>query len=241
MEIVVFRGSPKKGNTFHATNIFMDELSKCGDVHFTEFILPDALPVFCTGCKACFFKDMSACPHKEYTVPIWDSIRQADLLVFSSPSYVLGATGQIKALLDHFGTKWMAHSPEREMFFKQAVIITNAAGAGMKNTIKTIGNSLDFWGVARRYAVKQALFYTDDWKNVPEKRKIKIKKQCEKIAKKIKKPAKKPRFKIRFLFFIMRIAQKMIHKKLVKDKMPNPTVDYLYWQQNGYFKRKPWK
>jgi thymidylate kinase len=51
--VTVFHGSPRKGNTYHATKIFMDELSKHENVHFTEFFLPKDLPVFCTGCTLC--------------------------------------------------------------------------------------------------------------------------------------------------------------------------------------------
>ena len=85
-------------------------LSSIGSGHdITEFYLPRDCPVFCTGCKKCFYADISVCPHSEYTVPIWESILEADLLVLTSPTYVFHVTAQMKALLDHFATKWMAH------------------------------------------------------------------------------------------------------------------------------------
>ena len=238
MKIVVINGAKNKGCTYKMKDMFLEALGGGNEV--TEYHLPDDAPVFCTGCKACFGKNISVCPHREYTVPIWNSILEAELLVFTSPVYVLRVTGQMKALLDHFGTKWMAHSPEAEMFFKKAVVITNAAGQGMKSVVKDIGVSLDFWGIAKRYQVSKALFYTN-WKDVSDKAKADIKKQCRAVAKKVSKPVNRPRFKVRFLFSVIKTAQKMINKKLIKDGQPQ-TIDYLYWQEKGWLNGgKPWK
>ncbi len=238
MKIVVINGVSYKGATYRMKDMFLESLGSEHDI--IEYNLPTDSPNFCTGCKVCFFKDISACPHSKYTNAIWDSIVESDLIVFTSPVYVMRATGQVKALLDHYGSKWMAHSPQKELFMKKAVIITNAAGRGMNSVIKDIGVSLDFWGVAKRYSIKKALFYTD-WDKTSEKTKINIKKQCTKIAKKLNMPINKPRFKIRFLFGIMRIAQKMINKKLLKDG-EETTSDYSYWQEMGWLDGgKPWK
>jgi multimeric flavodoxin WrbA len=238
MKIMVINGTQNKGCTYKMKEMFLEALGKAHEI--TEYRLPDDAPVFCTGCKACFFKDISVCPHREYTLPIWNGIKEADLIVITSPVYVFHATGQIKALLDHYGTKWMAHSPEKELFLKKAVIITNAVGQGMKNVIKDIGDSLDFWGVARRYSIRQALFVVE-WEKVSEKKKQNIRKQCIRVAKKVQGPVKKPRFRIRLLFKIMGIAQKLINKSLIK-KGESETIDYRYWKKNGWLNGdKPWK
>ena len=239
MNIVVINGTELKGCTFSMKDMF---LSAMGEGHIiTEYYLPKDCPVFCTGCKACFFKDISVCPHSQYTVPIWESISKADLLVFTSPTYVFNVTAQLKALLDHLATKWMAHSPEKQMFSKQAVIITNAIGQGMGKTVRSIKDSLDFWGVAHTYVVKQALFQAK-WDIVDNKRKAKIKAQCELISMKVlKRKYAKPRLKIKGLFYIMKVAQIMINKSELKAGKES-TKDYLYWKENGWLnKQKPWK
>lgn len=241
MKVTVINGVSYKGCNYQMKEIFLNSLrEKVGKIELTEYSLPIDCPVFCTGCKACFSKDISVCPHKKYTMPIWDSLLNADLLVFTSPVYVFGLTGQMKALLDHYGSKWMAHSPESPMFSKPAVIITNAAGMGLKNVVKNIGTSLDFWGVARTYTLKQALFM-GEWEDIPEKTKDKIKKKSQKLARKLaRKKNVKPRLTIKLRFYIMRFAQKMTHKTLIKQGYPE-TKDHIYWQEKGYLSgKKPW-
>jgi multimeric flavodoxin WrbA len=211
--------------------------------HVQEYVLPRDCPVFCTGCKACFSRDIGVCPHARHTVPIWDSILGADLLVLASPTYVFHVTAQMKALLDHYGTKWMAHSPERPMFRKNAVIITNAIGQGMGKTARDIKDSLDYWGVARTYVAKKALFQAN-WDMVDDRKKAAFQSQCERIAAKLRdgKPVK-PRLKIKGLFFFMKMAQVMIDKGERKAGRES-TKDYLYWKEKGWLEgkkgKKPW-
>ena len=239
MNITVINGTEIRGCTFAMKNEF---LAAMGDGHaVTEHTLPKDCPVFCTGCKTCVAKGIAACPHAQYTVPIWESIVSADLLIFVSPTYVFHTTGQMKAMLDHFALKWMPHSPDAAMFHKQAVVITNAIGQGMGKTMNDIKDSLDFWGVARTYSMTQALFQ-GKWELVSGKRKAVISKKCSKLAKKVKSAENvKPRLKIRGIFFIMKMAQKMINKGELKAGRPL-TSDYLYWEKNGWLNgKKPWK
>ena len=238
MNIVVINGTEQQGCTFAMKELFLEAM---GEGHkISEYFLPRDCPEFCTGCKACFSKDISICPHAQYTVPIWESILAADLLVFASPTYAFHVTAQLKALLDHYCTKWLAHSPEKQLFSKQAVIITNAIGQGMGKTAKDIKDSLDFWGVAYTYIIKQALFQAQ-WDGVDNKRKMAYQAQCEKIAKKIKRRKHvKPRLKIKGLFLMMKFAQIMIDKSERKAGR-GQTKDYLHWQENGWLGgKKPW-
>jgi multimeric flavodoxin WrbA len=238
MKIVAINGVSYKGCTYQMKEMFLKSLGDKNEIK--EFYLPKDSPVFCLGCKSCFNKDLTACPHKEYTIPIWDALRESDLIVIVSPVYVFHVVGQLKALLDHYGTKWMAHSPDPAMFLKKAVIITNAIGQGINNVIKDIGDSLDYWGIGKRYSIQKAL-YDIEWNKVSTKRKDSIQKQCDNVAKKVQKKIKRPRFKIRFLFKVLSIAHPLINKSLVK-KGDNESIDYLYWKQNGWFNgKKPWK
>lgn len=75
---------------------------------------------------------------------------EADVIILASPVYVYHVTGAMKAFLDHYGYRWMVHSPEESMFKKQGVCISTAAGAGVKSTNKDLMDSLFFGGVAKR-------------------------------------------------------------------------------------------
>ncbi|MDR1821047.1 MAG: NAD(P)H-dependent oxidoreductase [Oscillospiraceae bacterium] len=239
MKITVINGTEQRGCTFAMKEQLLASLG--GGHTVTEYFLPRDCPIFCTGCKTCFYKDLSACPHAQYTVPIWESIMDAELLVFTSPTYVFHATAQMKALLDHYGKNWMAHSPQAPMFRKQAVIITNAIGQGMDKTVRDIKDSLDFWGVARTYVIKQALFQPQ-WEQVTKKRKAAIMARCEKTAARITSRKRvTPTVKIKALFTVMRIAQGMIDKSERRAGREH-TADYLHWQKNGWLNgKKPWR
>jgi hypothetical protein len=147
----------------------------------------------------------------------------------------------MKALLDHYGSKWMAHSPESTMFTKQAVILVNAIGQGMGKTVKDIKDSLDSWGIAQTHVIKQALFQPK-WELVSDKTKEAVTKKCANVAGEIQAAKRvNPRIKIRCLFFVMKTAQKMIDKSERKAGRPR-TADYLHWEKNGWFSgKKPWK
>ena len=51
--------------------------------------------------------------------------------------------------LDHFGTWWVVHRPKPQRAHKQEVIVTTAAGGGMKRTAKDMEDSLSMWGIHR--------------------------------------------------------------------------------------------
>jgi|AGTN01.2.fsa_nt_gi Multimeric flavodoxin WrbA len=241
MKVAVVNGVEYKGCNYHIKEIFLAALKeKFGEFELTEYNLPSACPVFCTGCKACFYKDISVCPHRQYTNPIWESLVNADLLVFSSPVYVFHASAQLKALLDHYASKWMAHSPDERMFFKRAVILTNAAGMGMSKAVKDIGDSLNYWGVGRTYSLKYALFM-GEWKDVAEKTKETIRINCLKLASKLAEDKAAPGPGAKSRFYILRMAQKMINKTLIKRGF-SETKDHAYWKEKGWLgKKRPWK
>ena len=102
MKAVVFHGSPRKGNTYTVTKIFLDELSNCGETELTEFSFPKDLPEFCIGCQQCLRSPREKCPHSDHVDPIYEAIMHADALVFATPHY--GAScmpGSMKTLFDH--------------------------------------------------------------------------------------------------------------------------------------------
>ena len=105
VKICVIHGSPRRA--IHRARKYSWR-KKYGDVKFTEFFLPKAMPYFCNGC---FNLGEDKCPNAKYVEPIKEGMRETDGLRFSSPVYFMSESAQIKALLDHFGHIYMSHRP----------------------------------------------------------------------------------------------------------------------------------
>ena len=161
MKTVIIHGQNHKGSTYNIARILAEKIG--GET--TEFFLPKDFGEFCVGCTTCFMKDEKKCPHYEKLKPITEAMDSADVIILASPVYVYHATGAMKAFLDHYGYRWLVHSPEESMFKKQGVCISTAAGAGIKPTNKDMADSLFFWGVAKIYKFGIAVAATD-WKKV---------------------------------------------------------------------------
>lgn len=228
MKITAIHGQCHKGSTYNIAKQLCDKLG--GEV--TEFFLPKDFDCFCKGCTACF-TDETKCPHYEKLEPITKAMDEADVIILTSPVYVMHATGAMKAFLDHYGYRFLVHRPEEKMFTKQAVCISTAAGAGMKSTIKDMADSTFFWGIAKMYKLGVAVMETR-WEAVKPEIKQKIEKNTTSLAKKISKKVGriKPDIKTKGFFAVMAMMQKNGF---------NP-ADKEYWIAKGWTKgKRPWK
>ncbi len=124
-------------------------MEKFQSAEITEYFLSKDCPSFCAGCASCFTKGKNIRKGFFYVNAIEKSLLVADLIVMTSPAYVMHATGAMKALSDHFGYRWMHHRPAPEMFGKRAVIITQCIGVGAKSTAKDIKHGLSWWGISK--------------------------------------------------------------------------------------------
>lgn len=167
------------------------------------------------------------------------SLLEADLIVFTSPAYVMHVSGAMKTMLDHFAYRWMPHRPAAEMFKKRAVIITQCAGAGAKSTAKDVKHSLSWWGISKIGVFTGALISDIVWDKLPEKRRKKLTKKIFKLSNKFSKinyskPARTNiKTKIKFEFC------RLIQKKLYKNNFEY--YDAKYWHNQGWLKKnRPW-
>ncbi len=238
MKITVINGTEKHGITYKLKELFLENFVSIAEI--SEFYLPKDCPSFCMGCTNCFSQGESTCKDFAYVNAIEKSLLQADLIVMTSPAYVMHVTGAMKTLLDHFGYRWMPHRPATEMFGKRAVIITQCLGAGAKYTAKDIENSLSWWGISRIGMFESALMNDIIWNNLPEKKRKKMANGINRLARKFakidySKPATtKLTVKIKFAF--CRLIQKQLRKNGVVG------TDNEYWLANGWLgKNRPWK
>ena len=230
MKIVIINGQNHKGSTYHIGRMLAEEVG--GEIK--EFFLPRDFSDYCVGCSQCFRVGSEKCPHYDAQQPILKAMDEAELLILTSPVYVYHASAPMKNFLDHQGHRWMVHRPKAEMFRKQAVCISTAAGAGMKSTNKDMSDSLFFWGVPKRYKLGVAVRAVN-WDGVDEKIKASIEKKVHRLAKKIVRNQNKckPGIKTAGFFYIMRMMQK-------KAGWCEP--DVKYWNEMGWTGSvRPWK
>lgn len=238
MKITVINGTEKRGVTYRLKEIFLADFKRKADI--TEYYLPADGPNFCTGCTNCFLNGENICKDADKVSVIEKSLLDADLIVMTSPAYVMHTTGAMKTLLDHFGYRWMPHRPAPEMFSKRAVIITQCLGAGAKSTAKDIKHSLSWWGISEISVLAGSLMGDIEWGKLPKKKRDELTRKVEKLSNKFAhinyaKPAHTNLItKIKFTF--CRILQKSLHKA-------NPEyADGKYWAEQGWLNRsRPWR
>lgn len=237
MIITVINGTEKRGVTYKLKELFLQKF-KSADI--TEYYLPKDCPSFCAGCTSCFIKGETACKDFDYVSTIEKSLLQADLIVFSSPAFVMHATGAMKALLDHLAYRWMPHRPAKEMFGKRAVIITQCLGAGAKSAAKDIKHSLSWWGISKIGVFNGTLMNDILWDKLSESKQKKLTEKIRKLAHgfaeiNYAKPARTTLI-TKIKFRLCRMIQKKVRKSGVAG------LDNVYWHNNGWLgKRRPWK
>ena len=231
MKITMIHGQNHKGSTWHVADELLKHISVEHEV--TEFFLPRDLNHFCLGCYACV-KAREQCPFWDDKEKFDRALREADLLILTTPNYCMLPSAPMKAFIDLFFTNWMSHKPCEEMFAKRAVVIATTAGAGAKKATKPIANMLLYWGVPKVYQYGLAVNATS-WATMPEKKKAIILKDMKALGKKLSTETKPGvGIKTRFLFRMMAGMQK-------KNWGADPE-EKAYWQEKGWLDgKKPWK
>ena len=238
MRITVINGTEKHGVTYHLKEMFLEQFKQKAEI--TEYYLPKSCPMFCFGCLNCTLKGEHTCKDADHVQKIASSLLEADLIVMTSPAYVMHATGAMKSLLDHFAYLWMPHRPAPEMFAKRAVIITQCLGAGAKSTAKDIKHSLSWWGISEIGIFTGALMGDIVWDKLTERKQHELTKKMKRLSERFThmdyvKPARTNTItKIKFLF--CRMIQKSLHKR-------DPEyLDGKYWAEQGWLEKvRPWR
>lgn len=223
MKIAVVHGQLHKGNTYQVSHMLLKQLN-CEEAEIKEFNVNGIGQ--CVGCYQCIVKDEHLCPHKAQMEPIRNALDEADVIIFASPNYCMGMTGQMKSFFDHMAYRWMSHRPNGAMRNKIGVAISTTAGMGASKTTKQICQQFLWWAMGRNYSLN---FSVNAFKleEVNQKRMVKLEKKIGKLADKINHKAGhvKPCFKTRFLFGIMT----KMHKGADWSQLETD-----YWKANGW-------
>ncbi|RKM56257.1 NADPH-dependent oxidoreductase [Butyrivibrio sp. X503] len=231
MKIVMINGQNHKGSTYNIGRLLANKIGSDKDI--VEFFLPKDLNHFCLGCYTCI-EDDTKCPFYEEKNRIMKEVEEADILIFTTPTYCLRASAPMKNFIDLTFNYWMSHRPRKCMFNKKAVVISTAAGSGAKKAVKDVSDALFYWGIPCivEYGICiQAM----NWDGVSKKKKQKIEKDTIRIAQRLsRKKRVKAGIKTKAMFSLMRMMQ--------KADLGSGEADKSYWEKSGWLgKERPWR
>lgn len=231
MKIVMLNGQNHKGSTYHIGRMIEDKIAGADEI--SEFFFPRDLNHFCMGCYKCI-EDEKNCPYYMEKKVILDAVKEADVLIVTTPTYCMHVSAPLKSFIDLTFDYWMSHRPQKCMFSKRAVIVSTSAGASPKSAMKDVEDALFYVGVSSitKYGIAvQAM----NWDGISSSKKEKIDKDTTAIARKLSK-TEKPHvgIKTRFVFNMMRMMQ--------KNGWGASPVEKVYWEENGWLgSERPWK
>ena len=231
MKIAIIHGQNHKGSSYHMGRMLVEQISEPKEI--TEFFLPRDCNHFCVGCYRCIENDAD-CPWHAEKEPIVSAMEEADLLVFTSPTYCMAPSAPMKSLLDLTFTMWMSHRPRKSMFHKRAVVLSASAGSSTSGAIKGVTKSLFFWGIPKIFTYG-ARVMAMNWDSVKPDVKQKVERDLGKLATKLSKTTP-PRvgLKTRFIFAMMANMQ--------RENWSSSPTEKAYWQERGWLdKARPWK
>ena len=102
MKILILNGSPHpKGNTKAMTAAFTKGAESAGH-EVVEYQVAKMDIKGCIACEYCHTKGEGACIQKDDMQQIYPDLATADVIVFASPVYYFGFSGQIESAISRF-------------------------------------------------------------------------------------------------------------------------------------------
>lgn len=223
MKVTAFVGSARKKHTYHATEIFLQELKSMGDVEYEIVALSDYKLKICKGCKLCLDKGEELCPLRDDRDLLISKLKDSDGVLFASPNYSFQVSGLMKVFLDHLG--YLFHRPE---FFGKTYTSMVAQGVygGSKITkyLDFVGKALGF-NVVKGTVIKTLEPMTE---KAQSKTNVLIRKQAKKYYRElIRKQYPTPSL---FKLMIYRMSRTSMHMMLDENYR-----DYTYFTEKGWF------
>ena len=99
MKVIAIVGSPRENSN---SGILVDEVLKAAAEEGADtkvFYANNMKMIGCQGCGACK-TERDRCIQEDDMTPLYDELKTADAVVFASPVYMFGITGQLKLVLD---------------------------------------------------------------------------------------------------------------------------------------------
>jgi len=141
-KVLAVIGSPRKGQTYKAVQLFERKLKEHGNIDFEYLMLRDYDLKTCTGCFNCLTRGEDFCPLIDHRDVIFEKMKTADGVIFATPNYALQVTGILKNFLDRFA--YICHRPC--FFNKTSMAIVTQGIYGGKDIVKYLDSLAEFLG-----------------------------------------------------------------------------------------------
>lgn len=141
MKILMINGSPRRlGNTALALQVLQEKLKEKHEIELLQSYSMAVTP--CLSCYQCQ-KNGGYCVQKDDTNAMLQKIAEADCIVFGSPVFWGGISGQLKLFIDKFIAK-------SEAFKKQSKKVVNiVVGASDPNALQYKTIEIQFDGICQ--------------------------------------------------------------------------------------------
>lgn len=135
--VVIISSSPRKGgNSDTMANEFLKGTVEAGNTA-VKINIRDMELKFCIGCLSC--QRTGKCVLNDGMNELYDTVQHADVLVFATPVYYYGMTGQLKTFLDRLNPLF-----SKDNSFKDVYLLMSAAEEEMSAMDGTI-NGAQCW------------------------------------------------------------------------------------------------
>lgn len=105
MNILIFNGSPRQGNTCVAVDAMTRGMTEAGGFEVKEIKAADVSVSPCIACMQCNCD--STCVFDDDTNDVVDAVEAADAIIFATPVYWWGMTAQLKLVIDKLYSRFM--------------------------------------------------------------------------------------------------------------------------------------
>jgi multimeric flavodoxin WrbA len=130
MKILAISGSPQRDSSYILLNNIKKYFADNGYHDFKILELSKIKLKTCIKCSACVSKGENHCPNKDMRDTIINKMKQADVIIFSSPVFAVAEASLMKNFINRLG--YFGHRPY--FFDKYAMVITSGSGFGVKET-----------------------------------------------------------------------------------------------------------
>ncbi|KAF0091696.1 MAG: iron-sulfur flavoprotein [Fusobacteria bacterium] len=136
--LVFFGGARKKGNTMRMVNYLLENIEGEKEIVYCY----DLKNSPCIDCRYCL--KHKYCSIKDGMVDIYEKIEEADNIILAAPTYLYGAPGPMKVMLDRFQVYWaqVIRGDKPEVFVKKGAILVSGGGPRFENQFTGISLEL---------------------------------------------------------------------------------------------------